>query len=261
MTTVVFLGPSLPSAEASEVLPATYRPPAALGDVYRAAARGATVIVVIDGVFERVPAVWHKEIHWVITRGATVVGAASMGALRAAELECCGMIGVGQVFEAFRSGALTDDDEVAVRHAPVDEHRLGHSEAMVNIRWTLDDARRDGVVSATVAHTLTRLAKATFYADRSYAALVARARTAGVGEEELGRFSRWLTSGARDVKREDALAALGMVRDGTLPPPQGELPFEHTHFWENARLEIEASMATEGSAGTARALDAESSSE
>lgn len=255
MTTVVFLGPTLSSEEASDLLPATYRPPAALGDVYRAAARGATVVVVIDGVFERVPAVWHKEIHWVITRGVTVVGAASMGALRAAELECCGMIGVGQVFEAFRSGALTDDDEVAVRHAPVDEHRLGHSEAMVNIRFTLDDARRDGVVSPMVADTLARLAKATFYADRSYAALIAGARTAGVGEEELGRFSRWLTSGARDVKREDAVAALRMVRDGTLPPPQAELPFEHTQFWEIARLEIEASMAMEESPGPGRTFD------
>src|SRR5688572_32760283 len=56
--------------------------------------------------------------------GVRVFGAASMGALRAAELQPFGMIGVGQVFQAYRRGHLTDDDEVAVAHGPArsEEH-------------------------------------------------------------------------------------------------------------------------------------------
>ena len=45
--------------------------------------------------------------------GTQVFGAASMGALRAAELAPFGMIGVGAIFAAYRDGRLTGDDEVA----------------------------------------------------------------------------------------------------------------------------------------------------
>ena len=43
-------------------------------------------ILIIDGVFQSEPAVRHKEILWALSLGVPVVGAASMGALRAAEL-------------------------------------------------------------------------------------------------------------------------------------------------------------------------------
>ena len=67
-------------------------------------------------------------------------GAASMGALRAAELAAFGMEGVGAIFEAFREGVLEDDDEVAVIHGPAEFGYPVLSEAMVNIRRTLSDA-------------------------------------------------------------------------------------------------------------------------
>ncbi len=117
MSAVIFTGPTLSAADAKRVLDADYLPPAAEGDVYRVARQGPQVIGIIDGYFERVPAVWHKEILWAMSQGIHVFGAASMGALRAAELEAFGMEGVGAIFEAFRDGALEDDDEVAVAHA------------------------------------------------------------------------------------------------------------------------------------------------
>ena len=83
MTCIVFLGPSLPLHEARRILPATYRPPAAQGDVYRAALERPWGIGIVDGYFERVPAVWHKEILWALQQGIHVFGAASIGALRA----------------------------------------------------------------------------------------------------------------------------------------------------------------------------------
>ena len=88
MSTIhVFLGPSLSWDEAREILPdATFLPPAKAGDVYLAVKRGATVIAIIDGVFEQVPSVWHKEVLYALSLGVHVFGASSMGALRAAEL-------------------------------------------------------------------------------------------------------------------------------------------------------------------------------
>jgi hypothetical protein len=70
----------------------------------------------VDGYFERVPAVWHKEVLWAISQGIRVYGSASMGALRAAELSAFGMIGIGKIFEWYRDGVIERDDEVAVAH-------------------------------------------------------------------------------------------------------------------------------------------------
>ena len=64
------------------------------------------------------PTVWHKEILWAMAQGIHVFGAASIGALRAAELDAFGMRGIGRIYEAFRDGVLEDDDEVAVLHGP-----------------------------------------------------------------------------------------------------------------------------------------------
>ena len=94
----------------------------------------------IDGYFDRVPAVWHKEILWAMSRGIHLFGCSSMGALRAAELEAFGMVGVGEVFRMFRDGVLEDDDEVAVIHGPSDAAYVTLTEALVNIRATLASA-------------------------------------------------------------------------------------------------------------------------
>ncbi|MBV9280357.1 MAG: TfuA-like protein, partial [Chloroflexi bacterium] len=118
MTAYIFLGPTLAVEEAQCVLDAVYHPPVSQGDVYRASLHHPSAIGIVDGSFEMVPAVWHKEILWAMTRGIHVFGAASMGALRAAELAAFGMEGVGAIFEAYCRGFLEDDDEVAVRHGP-----------------------------------------------------------------------------------------------------------------------------------------------
>ena len=96
-------------------------PPVAVGDVLALARRrGVARIAIIDGYFERMAAVWHKEILLALERGIAVWGAASMGALRAAELAPFGMIGVGAIYRAFARGALVADDEVAVAHLPAE---------------------------------------------------------------------------------------------------------------------------------------------
>ena len=44
-------------------------PPVAQGDIYRAVRRRPRAIGIIDGYFEGVPAVWHKEILWAMAQG------------------------------------------------------------------------------------------------------------------------------------------------------------------------------------------------
>src|SRR5207248_2029284 len=132
----VFLGPSLSVAAAEAILDANYLPPVSVGDVCALVLdrEPPFAIGIVDGLFEQVPAVWHKEILYAISRNVLVFGAASMGALRAAELHQFGMIGVGNVFAAYRDGIYEEDDEVAVAHAPAEHGYRPLSEAMVNLR-------------------------------------------------------------------------------------------------------------------------------
>jgi len=240
----VFLGPTLPVAHAREVLDADYLPPVRQGDVYRAVvSRRPRAIGIVDGYFRQVPSVWHKEILWAMAQGVHVFGSASMGALRAAELEPFGMRGVGEVFAAFRDGELEDDDEVAVVHGPAEMGFLAVSEAMVNIRRTLHDARSDAVISRSTQEKLQAIAKSLFYPWRGYPEIIKRGAAAGLPEDELEALGAWLEHGRVDLKRQDALEMLVAMRDllaGDPAPMRVTYAFEHTTVWEAATASIDA---------------------
>jgi hypothetical protein len=216
---VVFAGPSLELVAARRILDADYRPPAVKGDVIAAVRSGAPAIGIIDGAFEWTLSVWHKEILWALSEGVYVLGAASMGALRAAELAAYGMRGVGRVYELYRDGLLEDDDEVAVVHAPSDSYAAA-SDAMVDIRCTLRAAWRDGVISAHTRRRLVGIAKRTFYPDRSYASLIAQATAGGVPAMELAALQAWLPAHRVEQKRADALELVGELARLAAAPPE-----------------------------------------
>lgn len=236
----VFLGPTLPREDAALELDATYLPPVAQGDVLRLCAEKPAAIGIVDGFFESVPSVWHKEILYAIHAGIPVFGASSMGALRAAELYPFGMIGVGAIFEAFRDGRLEDDDEVAVIHGPAELGYTSLSEAMVNIRRTLSDAVADRVLTAGTALRLESIAKELPYRERGYGRMLRLGGDIDLPASELAAFRGWLPQGRFDQKREDAKAMLRtMARrlgcatsdDATT---EARFHFEHTVLWERA---------------------------
>jgi len=240
LTVYVFVGPTLAAQEAQAELDAIYLPPVSQGDVYRVARAGATAIGIIDGYFERIPAVWHKEILWAMSEGIHVFGSASMGALRAAELAAFGMVGIGAIFEAYADGKLEDDDEVAVAHGPPDSHFRAGSEAMVNIRATLAAARAQSVLGEAASAALERVAKDLFYPDRAYSAILRRAADdPSVDAHELRTFEAWLPTGRIDQKRLDALAMLRTMREHVASdPPKKRVryTFERTVWWEQATI-------------------------
>ena len=216
--TVVFLGPSLPIAEARSILPgAKFRPPARQADVISSIRiDDPAVIALIDGTFTQTLSVWHKEILYALECGVTVAGASSMGALRAAECGPYGMAGVGCVYELFASGALTDDDEVAVAHAGEEYGYRPLSEAMVNVRATVDAAIGSGVLSRDDAQVMNDAAKALFFPARTWPAIFASARKAGLADAAAGPFEAFVAVSRVDVKADDARLLLGMLRDGAL---------------------------------------------
>jgi hypothetical protein len=207
--TIVFLGPSLERDAAEKILSAEYRPPAKRGDLALAAEDGAAIIGLIDGVFHQESAVAHREILAAIKKGVRVVGASSMGALRAAEMDTLGMTGIGEVYRMYKSGELISDDEVALIFDP--ETGLSLSEPLINIRFTLKRAKDEGVLSGDEHDALLAAARSVFYPGRSYPRIVSA--TGGSLTAESGdRFLRWAENHAVDRKRLDAIEALEYIR-------------------------------------------------
>lgn len=240
---IVFLGPTLPVADAQEVLDAEYRGPAAQGDVLRAVQESPKAIGIVDGYFENVPSVWHKEILYAMTKGVRVFGSASMGALRAAELDAFGMEGVGAIFQAYKDGRLEDDDEVAVTHGPAEIGFPILTEAMVNIRRTLSDAFAAGILDEVARRGLEDIAKTLNYKERTYARIVRLGRECGLSSQRIDSFLSWLPHGRADQKREDALAMLRRMREESEKGWTGAAPlysFENTAFFANALRDAKA---------------------
>lgn len=258
MTACVFVGPSLSIAAARDVLGAIYLPPAGHGDIYRATLRRPKprAIGLIDGYFRHRPAVRHKEILWAMSAGIPVFGAASIGALRAAELSDFGMVGIGRIFADFCSGRLEDDDEVAVDHGPAEMGYLPVNEALVDIRATLEMARQQGVIGPECEALLVTTAKQRFYVQRTYSALFESAALQGAAPAELDRLCAWLPAGRISRKRDDALALLGALRDflaSDQPPLAVKYRFERTEAWDaDIAFAAPLSMATERGAALRR---------
>lgn len=215
--------------------------PVAEGDIFRLVPHKPKVIGIIDGYFENVPSVWHKEILYAMSQGIHVLGASSMGALRGAELARFGMEGVGAIFQAYHDGFLNDDDEVAVVHGP---EELGFpllSEAMVNIRTTIDRAAKDGVFSESEAEALTSIAKELHYKDRRYSTITSQAEDFGIDKDVLRRFLNWLQENRKDQKLEDALALVDKVVENLnshCAPKIVRYNFENTTIWNKKRSKV-----------------------
>jgi hypothetical protein len=248
--TFVFLGPTLPVAEARTLLDAVYRPPVAMGDIYRLVQailpadlsgkadskrrRRPFRIAIIDGYFERMAAVWHKEILHALERGVEVYGASSMGALRAAELAPFGMIGVGRIAASYRSGELTDDDEVAVAHGPAERGYPQASVAMVNLRDGLGRARDRGLISGRSHDRLVRAAKGMFYRDRDWESLIAAGRAARVPARELAALATFVARARPDRKASDARTLLRRLASNRTAPAAArtrDWELSQTWFW------------------------------
>jgi hypothetical protein len=207
---VVFLGPSLDTERARKILDAEYRPPAARGDIFKAVKEGARIIGLIDGVFFQACAIAHREILYALEHGVKVVGASSMGALRASELDVYGMEGVGRIYELYKKGELVSDDEVALLFEPDSLKPL--SEPLVNIRYNLNRAEERGIITREVKEKIVEVAKTLYYPERVYDRILSVAESE-VEEEVLEQLKKFLKEELRDLKREDAIEALKRIKE------------------------------------------------
>lgn len=220
-TAAVFTGPSLSIEEARELLelPALVLPPIQRGD-FALLPDTVRVVLILDGVFHRDQAVSPREVLLALRGGIQVLGASSMGALRAAELEPFGMIGIGEVFHGYRAGELQSDADVALLFDPDSKRAL--TEPVVSIMHMMECARDEGVIDDELAKGAVAVARQLYFGELTYPRLFLQLRDEGVGEqlEQLTVFVQ-NHQADEDLKRKDALAAvrvLNKVRAGLAPP-------------------------------------------
>lgn len=211
----IFIGPTLTPAERPQGRNLRYLPPATAGDMLALAAQPPHAVLLIDGLFETARPPWHKEILVLLAGGFDVWGAASLGALRAAELAPLGMRPSGMIAHAYAAGRIAGDDEVAVAHAPAGLDYRALSVAQVDVRATLCAAVRQRIVSADEAQRLRSAAHAIFFKDRTWAAVVAAAQ-AILPSSRTRALAAWLPRGAVSQKAIDARAAILAATDAEL---------------------------------------------
>lgn len=211
---LVFCGPTLTPADRPQEAGLIFLPPALQGSFLRAVKRyDPQSILLIDGGFQSEPAVRHKEILWTIDRGIAVLGAASMGALRAAEL-APHMQGFGLIYRWYRRFALVPDDAVAVQHGPEELGFAAVTQSLVDLRLTLRDGARRGAIDAALRQALEAASTRMDFRERSMAGVIA----AVVPERERAAVEAALALLPRQQKRRDALTALAALRDGRHAP-------------------------------------------
>ncbi|MFH0903786.1 MAG: TfuA-related McrA-glycine thioamidation protein, partial [Methanobacteriota archaeon] len=174
---VVYTGTSINYHDAMKILNADYRPPVKRNDIKKLMRNPPDIIGIIDGVFFDSAAVAHREIMEAIRSDIIVVGGASMGALRASELDSYGMMGVGRIYEMYRSGILESDDEVAVTFDVDTMEAL--SVPLVNIRATLGSVVESGLLEHEIADSILDIARKLFYPDRNYRNIVSECMKKG----------------------------------------------------------------------------------
>jgi hypothetical protein len=234
----VFLGPTISKEEAREILPsATFLDPVSQGDISNLIKyNNPDIIAIIDGYFESVPSVWHKEILEALKEGIQVYGSSSMGALRAAELDGFGMIGVGEIYKLYANGLINDDDEVAVLHGPKEMGYPSCSDALVNIRKTLQLALDVGVIDENSHAEIIKTAKNTFYKERLYFDIVSNSQ---INQNEKEHLLNWISNNSINLKKEDALTLLREI--GTVVSDEKNIPkfhFNKTIFWQKSRMSL-----------------------
>jgi TfuA protein len=211
---IVYLGPTLSREEASKILDADYRDPAKKGDFLKLSHTldEKKCVGFIDGVFlHDYPPSPIEAYHLVTRKNIQVIGASSLGALRAVELEKFGMKGIGKIFQLFKDGILNADDEVAVTF--VRDKNILQSEAMIDIRFNLFLAYKKGIVTKQTKKRFVKIAKNIYFPFRNYEDIIKLAQNQFPSiNDELENFRDYIVENRDSLKARDAIKLLKYVK-------------------------------------------------
>ncbi|MCL2687921.1 MAG: TfuA-related McrA-glycine thioamidation protein [Methanobrevibacter sp.] len=204
---IIFTGPSLSHEEGMKILKADYRFPVKRDDILKTITEKPDIIGIIDGVFHQDPAVGHKEIMEAISKGITIVGGGSMGALRASELDTLGMIGIGYVYNEYAKGYIESDDDVAITFDKSTGKAL--SEALINIDYKFKKAIDEDIITNDEKDKLLSIAKSIYYPNRTYFNIF---KESSLDKDKKEKLIDFIVK-TEDIKKLDAIAVIEYIKN------------------------------------------------
>ena len=207
---IVFAGASLSNLSPAHKLRLSLRPPVRRGDLIKLVeSESPGTIVLIDGLFNSTLAVTPAECRETLNAGWQLIGASSMGALRASELWPAGMIGIGDIFTLYRLGVLRSDADVAVALHPQTFEEATAS--TVHIRAVLFHLEAHRNLSSSLARRLLLMARQIHWYDRDWNTLLTVWRQSGVDPELLNAASDCAMNPLLHPKKIDAHLAINSL--------------------------------------------------
>jgi TfuA protein len=203
---VVFLGPSCDKKIASKILDANYLPPARRGDILKSVVNGTKTIVLIDGsmIYEYPPSV--MEVYQAISEGVTVVGCASLGALRGVELRYHGMFAMGWVYQKYLERSIVRDDELVTPFDPITHKPL--TIPLVRIRYSVSQLTNANMLNPKQGYELIDKLLNVYCEDRTDDRVRELAKECNISSE----ITESLLSQKFDVKANDTIECLSHLR-------------------------------------------------
>lgn len=207
---IVFAGSSLGPLAEDRRGRIELRPPVRRGDLELLLdGRPPGTAVLIDGFFGSNLSVTPTECRQLLDAGWRLLGASSMGALRASELWSVGMIGVGEIFMLFRLGVLRSDADVAVAlNARTFEEVTA---SVVHVRAVLSLLEQGGQITGAGARKLLRAARALHWFERSWDDTIAAWERDGLDPTVSERARRLALDDTLHPKKRDAAQVIDCV--------------------------------------------------
>ena len=211
---IVYLGPTLSREEAIKILDADYRDPAKKGDFLMLSRDSdeKKYVGFVDGVFLHDYPPSPIEVYHLATRkNIDLIGASSLGALRAVELEKFGMKGIGKIFQLYKNGIINADDEVAVTF--VRGSNILQSEAMIDIRFNLFLAYKRGIITNETKKKIAKIAKNIYFPFRNYEDIIKLTQQQLPSiYDELEGFRSYIMKNRDSLKARDAIKLLKYLK-------------------------------------------------
>jgi TfuA protein len=221
---IIFIGPSLNHDKARKIFQADYRGPAKKGDLIMLLTSTfsnsvevpnlTNFVGLVDGLFlQDYPPTPIEVYQLLLNKNFHVVGGASIGALRAVELEKFGMVGIGKIFELFRNGATDADDEVAVTFQQGAGGNI-QSEAMIDIRFNLFVASKRKIITDRVKRIIAKTAKSIYFPYRNYTHILEQTRLEYPElSPQLDSFSAYINENRLSLKEHDAIKVIEYIKE------------------------------------------------
>lgn len=206
---IVFAAGSLSNVPSEWLQRIDLRPPAKRGDLDRLrSSRKRGTVILLEGLFGASMAVTPTECRDLIAAGWFLVGASSMGALRASELWSVGMLGLGNVFAMFRAGKLRSDADVSVCYSPIDWSEITVS--LVHVRAVVGELEAEGLIGGLTARKLLRIAGDIHWTSRTWDDVIDRSG-AVLPVPAVERYACLARNPGLHPKVQDARNALALI--------------------------------------------------